>query len=185
LCGRGLQSNPSARRPNSNRIRPRPGWGDVTGGERMEVGRCRAAAMGCRSGDGGGATARGREKGGELRRRWVRTRREREDRVGFVWRGHLQLSVSQGFFLKSEPRRARAQKRCGRGRAGLRDTCPGVAVARSHESKRGEILRTLISVYASLDFKQWQRQTYKLVILPDPYLNYHYYYCYIINSMLV
>jgi hypothetical protein len=137
------------------------------------------------SGDGGGATARGREKGGELRRRWVRTRREREDRVGFVWRGHLQLSVSQGFFLKSEPRRARAQKRCGRGRAGLRDTCPGVAVARSHESKRGEILRTLISVYASLDFKQWQRQTYKLVILPDPYLNYHYYYCYIINSMLV
>jgi hypothetical protein len=40
-------------------------------------------------------------------------------------------------FLKSEPWWARAQKRRGRGRAGLRDTHPGAAVAHSHESKGG------------------------------------------------
>jgi hypothetical protein len=58
----GLESNP-----------PAAVLGRRHGGERTEVGRCRAATMGCRSGDGGGATTRGREKGGELRRRWVRT----------------------------------------------------------------------------------------------------------------
>jgi hypothetical protein len=127
----GLQSNPSA-----------AVLGRRHGGERMEAGRCRSAEMGCKSGDGGGATARGGGRG-------VATAlgtggREREDRVGFVWRGHSAIVSFTGGFLKSEPRRARAQKRHGRGRAGPRDTRPGAVVARSHESKRGEILRILI-----------------------------------------
>jgi hypothetical protein len=70
-CGRGLPSVGASAGLELNP--PAAVSGRCHGGERTEVGRCRAVTMGCKSGDGGGATAGGREKGGEPRRRWVRT----------------------------------------------------------------------------------------------------------------
>jgi hypothetical protein len=111
-----------------------------------------------------GATPRGRENGGRpvqgsndgmQERRWRRgdsageregrgaatalgtDGREREDRLGFVWRGQSAIISSTGAFLQKLQRRVQVQKRCGRGRAGRGDTRPGTAGACSRESKRG------------------------------------------------